>query len=805
MQYLELLSAPVCGEGDGVLSPAAAFAMQTADADHALELRVMHRDGRLRCYLGVADGTRELIRLKLLLNRFRFTYAPASLPPQNNAGALLLRKTEPLEVTTAVGAREWVLNAGALVPGELRLEVVYESLGIALEGCGYSLFFRRLDSLDETQLLQLRRCARDPEDTVSQLYRAAERIEFGGCIFGTPAQIEVLRGVFRENCPALELHDIEAAPVTAEAVMDRVRRLPPLRRLHWGTMLRWTLRKEEAEALSDLRQISRRFGIPRNPDTLFPPQQTAPPEGQDMLILGTGADGTPQRLPLRALRQHVFVSGAPGTGKGNFLFSIARQLHERKIPFLMIESAKEEQHHLQKKLPELKVWRPSGGSYILNPFSLPPDVPLSSYRQSLLQMMRTCFLLDGPMEGLFATTLSQCLAKYGCTESGAPEDTQAFGLSEFIREYNRLLTTNGYSERTRRDMRAAGITRLRPLLDQSPDVFDTAYSIPVSQLTMGENLLQLSALTTVESKQLFATILLISLGAWLRRNAEHQSGLRLVIIMDESHNLLRQAKNASGEQFSFAEEFQNLLLEMRSVGVGFIVADQSADNLPPTISDACATKVFLGPSPFSGIQRHAGLLKADQKVLDHLYLMKPGEGVWHTMGMSSGAFVRMDYVLDQYELEKPWTPKNTYLDSHPGLTCRTFPECRDCSAGTACTLRSREEARRSATKLMLDYRTRLNRHLRAIYEESEKGSEEGLRSAKRKYHACLKSLTAAAYRADGENSICTLTQFVRFFCREVEYDYDMSGHVQHALDGMQEKVREYLGRRMEQGDADPGA
>lgn len=803
MHYLEILGVPVPSEGTGILAPVIDFVMQASAPDDLAELRLIHRNGRLRCYIGVMDPEKEMIRLQLLMKRYRFTCERVELPQPNPVRSMLLRKVDRMAVVSHHGHTEWGYSAHQLTPEMLRLDVLYESLSLALEGCGYSLFFRRIDKLDNQQMSYLTRCIHPPEELPALLRDAAVRFWFCGCVFGTPAQMEILRGILRESCPVLMLHDIHPKPLAADGIEDFVRsQLFSDRRDVIREFLQTTLLKTEAEAVTDLRMLPQRCGIPHNLDTLFPLQQSVRPAAKDALLLGRGEDGTPQQLPLSALRKHMFVSGAPGTGKGNLIFSLAQQLHERNIPFLLIESAKEEQHHLQKKIPGLKVWRPKGGEYALNPFSLPPDVTLGEYRQSLLQMMRTCFLLDGPMEGLFATTLSQCLARYGYTESSRLEDGTAipFGLSEFMQEYNRLLTTNGYSERTKRDMRAAGITRLRPLLDQNPEVFDTAFSIPVSELTKGENLLQLSALTTVESKQLFATILLISLSAWLRVNAPHQSGLRLVVIMDESHNLLRQAKNANGEQFSFAEDFQNLLLEMRSVGVGFVVADQSTYNLPAMISEVCATKIFLGPSPFSGIGKYAELLKADQSVLDHLYLMKPGEGIWHTMGMSSGAFIRMEHVLDQYGLETRYTPGNSFLKSHPELTCASFRECAECRARLTCSLASKQSARRSAAMLILDYRTRLNRCLRSFFEAAEQADQEKHEKAQSSYRGCLKALVRSAREMKGENCVCVLTQFVRVYCREVEYDYDHMGCVQKTLSRMHRDVMHIL-EQIEHGSA----
>lgn len=241
-------------------------------------------------------------------------------------------------------------------------------------------------------------------------------------------------------------------------------------------------------------------------------------------------------------------------------------------------------------------------------------------------------------------------------------------------------------------------TRMHALLDANPDVYDTAVQpIPITELLNGENLLQLNCLTTIEAKQMFATMILISLAAYLRINAKHSSRLQLVIILDEAHNLLRGAEKSDGEGvYSFAENFQNLLLEMRSIGVGFMIADQTADNVPTTIPDICGTKVFLGPSRFSGIERYAALFRADETTLEHLYLLGPGEGVYTTYGMSVGAHFSTPNIIDRYQMEEGYPAENSFVERNARTLFETYLECRTCASRGHCTLEQKQQARQTA-------------------------------------------------------------------------------------------------------------
>lgn len=790
--YIEIISLPLLKSGEDLYAPASALAARLMDSEDTMELRFHRHHGRVHCYIGV-DSMLRVAQIKNIFTECRCGVLPAKNIPDVSAEILLLRKISEniVQVPGSAPVRNAVL--GGIFTSRSCCEQLYYTLSQMDDGCGFSVFFRSSDKLKLETTTYLKKNMQTETDIYSCFYLTTKLFQYGICVFAnTSEQTELLVDELKFAFSGLREYKVERIQLNGSQIWDRINNVKsPVYVFGIQELLSRCL-TSEVEALCNFAGMPQLNGIPVNKDTLFQKQQTDRRHSEKRVIIGEGENRTEQSIPLHMLCQHMFISGAPGSGKGNLIFSIAEQLHQYGIPILLIESAKEEQHHLRKKLKDLKVWRPRGGEFLLNPFSLPLGISMGDYRAALLQILRTCFRADGALEELYRTTLTRCFTKYKYTEESYSDspDVIPFGLSEFIAEYNMLLLTNGYSAKTQSDMRTAGITRLRTLFDQNPDVFDTVHSVPVSELIAGENLLQLNCLTTIEAKQLFCTLLLISLGTWLRLNGKHSKEPRLVIIMDESHNLLQDVAKNDGESYSFARDFQNLLLEMRSVGVGFIVADQSADNLPRGISGICATKVFLGGSRYSGIENYANVLKADEETLNHLYLLNAGEGVWNTYGMSGGAYFRTQNIIDQYNLQEEYPVANPFVVQNPQFMCQTFSQCSKCTAKNACSLQHKEKSRRMASGIMIRYKTVLTDALRSYQIAKLRGKRSGSDSKTTDL-----STKAKDDRLDEENYLqsvfgkiayylfqnmpeadgyCSLIQFERQFNREAEIQMDSS-------------------------------
>ena len=584
--------------------------------------------------------------------------------------------------------------------------------------------------------------------------------EMVGAVFGAKKELPFLLAETLYTYSGLSAIPIKTSPINSDLFSllgDNISVTPPLKPLCKIYF------KSELDILGDLSRSAGEHGLRINKDTIFGIPRVASKLETPTIRLGLAASGTPLEMPLNKLSQHMFMGGAPGSGKSNELFFLISQLHKNKIPTLIIEGAKAEFHHLRKTIPELRVWRPEEGSYVCNPFSLQGDITLGEMRDALLQTMRVCFKMEGPLEELFSRTLNNCFVKNGFSDSSKLGDVGVtpFGLSEFIQEFRHILNESGYSGRTRADIKTAGDVRLASLFNRNRGVYDSCASIPVEEMLNGYNLIQLNSLTTVEGKQMFASLLLIAISAYLRLRGKHSGGeLKLAIILDESHNLLQPVSDSEGHEYPFARDFSNMLLELRASGVGLVICDQSADNLPSELVKSCQTKVFLGSLLSSGVGNYTSYLGADETSLKYLYLLGAGEGIFVTEKMPEAKYFCSPNVIQLFRLDDAnYEIKNDFLEKHPRLTLETFRECASCPASGKCKHPHKIAARRISAVLCQKYGYHLEHLL-------EKQHEEGVLT---KISNTLTRILVDIYH-DTENNeclrYCTVVQFVREFNRQ---------------------------------------
>ena len=490
------------------------------------------------------------------------------------------------------------------------------------------------------------------------------------------------------------------------------------------------------------------------------------------ICLGTSICGEYEyHLAWHKLRQGLLIVGSSGSGKGNQLFRIIEQLNKDEVPMLIFESAKQEMHHLLKNkdgedvVSNLKTWRPTAGEFLFNPFEIPEGLTLTEYRASLVQMLRTCFRLDGPLEELFVSTLNRCFYKYQYTDSSNSSEStvQKWGLYEFIVEYSRMIKESGYSPKTKDDMRQAGLTRLRALLDSNPDVYDTNRSIQLVDLIQEKccNLIQLNSLPTIDAKQSLATMILIALGAYMQLRFQHcgdQEKLRLVIIMDESHNLLKSVSDINGITYSFADDFANLMLTLRSVGVGFIISDQTTANIPKVITDACDSKMFMGSSKFSGIADYLDFLGADDNLLRNLYRLTKGTGVFSFSGSPHCVVFQTDNYIDEFALAEDVAICNDFMQLPEWQKAATFFECRYCPYwrdDSKCNLKSKQIARQVSSQFVFKEGNPLRWN---YYNKQKEKVDFQKESHNRKLYLIVKELNK---RMSCDNDYCAFIQWLR--------------------------------------------
>lgn len=700
---IKVTHAPLLREGS---RPPASLCEVLPAGGGILHIRWAAEGGSISCAVGLPDATTTLEQAKLRLELDGFLASPAGdAPAKETACQILHRRVQQRYISGGAGPAqrmalpERMLTAGAFDAAFARLR--------RIKGCAVHLLVRRCSGLNDTVQRQLQARQWPAESLPGQFLTEGALFEAVVCISGDPSGLlaaEVCTAfggaLTTENAAApIDGRIFETAPCPSGVV-------PQYKPLCYSYL------PYEAAALTSLTASAGLYGLPVNNDTLptLPGLLPVTTKTKGELLLGQDCKGNPVWMPLRNLPLGTAILGTPGSGKGNLLVTLAMQLAKKKIPTLIIESAKEELHHLRKVGVDVNTYRPVEGEFLLDPFSLPPNVTLGQYRDALLQTLRAAFRLDGPLEELFSAALDRTFAVHGFSENSKAGDpgTTPFGLNELMQAFNTELRERGYSPKTESDMRTAGLVRLNALFNQNRPIYDTVKSIPVSEFAKGFNLIQLAFLTSVAGKQAFASMLLISLSCWLRLNLTHTAGKRvnLVIILDEAHNLLTGCRRTTGDEYSFAADFTNLLLELRSVGVAIVIADQSAMNIPDVLYGICASKFFLGANPGSGITDHAGEMKLDEAALSHQYLLGPGEGFYKAPEMPQSVFFSSLNLIDTLKIEEPCEHRNAFLERSPRFCIESYAECESCPARGKCTLAGKAAARAIAARLSASWKAR---------------------------------------------------------------------------------------------------
>lgn len=334
-------------------------------------------------------------------------------------------------------------------------------------------------------------------------------------------------------------------------------------------------------------------------------------------------------ISLKDLTKHMLVVGTPGSGKTTFSVSLLDRLwKDHKIPFLVIEPAKNEYRALIQSIPDLQVFTPGKNfisPFILNPFIPPKNVKLETYKSTLKTAFAAAVSMSTPLDKIFEETVNNCYSDFRWLDSYTTDNKgRIFSIHDFIRCFQETFDSIGYTGDAR-NIGRAGVVRLKSLAT----LFDNYHSIPVEDLLSKPTVIELAAIENSDQKALIIALLLLSILAYINSNYVGEGNLRNVILLEEAHVLLdADSKAGQGEAnpSSIAQGLvKRMLAECRSYGVSLIIADQSPRKV--TTDVVALTDIKLSFRLVEAIDKQ---IMADSTGMDdnqqiRLAKLKPGE------------------------------------------------------------------------------------------------------------------------------------------------------------------------------------
>lgn len=325
----------------------------------------------------------------------------------------------------------------------------------------------------------------------------------------------------------------------------------------------------------------------------------------DIQIAGRGCFGkvwNPYELSKNDLSRHALVIGITGGGKTNTSKSLLAKLWspqnaEKKIPFLVIESAKREYWELRnlRGFEDLLVFTlgdeasDTAISYRINPFETPAGISLQTHIDYLLATFKAAFELYPPMPYVLETAVYEVYSDLGWD---IVENKNTYGLTGYPtleNLYNKIdvvVDRLGYESEVQSNVKAALKARIGSLMIGGKGaMLNTKKSVPIGELLEKPVVMELEDIGDDETKSFVIGILLVQLYEYRKASMKtvRKDFLHLLVV-EEAHRLLKNVPpggESGSTQAKSVEFFCNMLAEIRTYGQGIMIADQIPTKLAP--------------------------------------------------------------------------------------------------------------------------------------------------------------------------------------------------------------------------------
>jgi hypothetical protein len=408
--------------------------------------------------------------------------------------------------------------------------------------------------------------------------------------------------------------------------------------------------------------VSVRGGVPgvevkqRPPD--FHPGPRLQIKPKHHIELGAFYAGGVASLPVQAFQKHALITGFTGSGKTTTILNILHQFWlEHNIPFLVIESAKKEYRgflanpDFKKSLAIYTLGNETCAPLRLNPFELLPGMRVEAHTNRL----QACFEAALPplpfLPSILAEALERVYKKFWWVLTDVCDPERRCGrcfprMTDFYEMVGQVASDRKYAGEMKSNIIAATTGRIKQLLIGSVGLmFDTERSIDLKILFQRPAILELNDLN-LQDKALVMMFLLTLLREYRELNPTSQIGHLTVV--EEAHNILQQTESQGNGEGAGAdtraksvEAFSNMLSEVRALGEGLIIADQSPNKLAPDALRNTNVQIAHQLRDAHDRESIANALIMDDEQRDFLGKLEPGKAALFYTGLQKATFIEV--------------------------------------------------------------------------------------------------------------------------------------------------------------------
>ena len=361
--------------------------------------------------------------------------------------------------------------------------------------------------------------------------------------------------------------------------------------------------------------------------------------------------GTSKRavIPLKSLLSHTVVSGATDSGKTNTVKEILLNLHDKGIPFVVIEAAKKEYIELLAEIPELRIYTPGNDGFKLcfNPLEPEEGELIENHVAAIVRAITSATGAEHPipesLDGLFRQTYMQFGWQYGTMayrDSEKPFPT----FKDVFKNVDSYISAHAqYGPEVKRNLTAALKIRTEHMFSGAlGGIFNTDHGVRAKDLLESPCVIELTDISP-ESAAILMNILLFKFHSFLSR-VNSSSELKRVIVVEEAHNIFKRTQDETSARALNNDFFDKMLSEIRSSGTGLILSDQRPGILSDAVMANTSVKIIHSLVESNDRKTVGEPSRLSDFQLDKIGEFGKGECVISLMGHSGLQHVQVDKV-----------------------------------------------------------------------------------------------------------------------------------------------------------------
>lgn len=303
----------------------------------------------------------------------------------------------------------------------------------------------------------------------------------------------------------------------------------------------------------------------------------------------------------KSLNMHTFITGSTGSGKSNTVYQMLTELHQDRIPFLVVEPAKGEYKDVFGNWNDVNVFstNPNIAPLInINPFKFPESIHVLEHVDGLVEIFSVCWPMYDAMPAFFKDAILRSYEEVGWDLGSSTFDGDEPEYPDFevlVEQLNRLIEESDYASDIKSNYRGALVTRVKSLAVGLNKFIFTSEQTPYEVLFDQNCILDISRVKSTETKALIMGLMVYILNEYrVDRKTENNNGLKHVTVLEEAHNLLKNTSGGSSELIGKSVEMlTQTIAEIRTYGEGFIIVDQSPSSVDISAIKNTNTKIVL--------------------------------------------------------------------------------------------------------------------------------------------------------------------------------------------------------------------